>query len=214
MGHIYEIINKTNGKIYIGQTTRSIEKRLEEHRTGKTKGCRAIYNAIKFHGWDNFETDWYECPDEDLNFDEELLVKEMDTMAPRGYNLREGGGSHGKMSEESKQKNREAHIGKSINEETRKKISETTKGDKNHNYGKSPNEESKQKMSEAKQGETNYKSKRVYQYACDGTFIESFASIGEAGRYIQKDGTHISACARGVPKYKTAYGFKWSYIKF
>jgi len=27
-----------------------------------------------------------------------------------------------------------------------------------------------------------------------------------------KDGSGIRKCARGDPKYKTAYGFKWSYV--
>jgi group I intron endonuclease len=105
MGYIYMIRNKTNGKTYVGQTIRPIKERLSEHETGKSKSCRAIYNAIKFHGWGNFETDYYECPDEDLNFDEELLVNEMGTLSPDGYNLREGGGNNGKPSEDTKKKN-------------------------------------------------------------------------------------------------------------
>ena len=34
MGYIY-ILTSPSGKSYIGQTTRSIHKRLEEHETGK-----------------------------------------------------------------------------------------------------------------------------------------------------------------------------------
>jgi hypothetical protein len=83
MGHIYMLKNKKNGKIYIGQTTRPIEKRFEEHQR-KDSNCVAIYNAIQKHGWENFEKDHYECPNEDLNFDEELLIKEMETLAPNG----------------------------------------------------------------------------------------------------------------------------------
>ena len=137
MGYIYKLENKINGKIYIGQTIRQIEKRLNEHKTGKSRRCVAIYNAIKFHGWDNFEKDWYECPDEDLNFDEELLVREMGTLSPGGYNLREGGGSHGKMSVESKQK-----------------MSVSTRGENNPMYGKRHSDETKQKISEAHLGKT------------------------------------------------------------
>ena len=99
--------NKINGKIYIGQTIRSIEERFKEHQK-ESNGCVAIRNAIQYHGWCNFEKDLYECPDEDLNFDEELLIREMGTLSPHGYNLMEGGGACGKRSEETKQKNREA----------------------------------------------------------------------------------------------------------
>ena len=249
--------NKINGKVYIGQTIRPVEKRFEAHQQ-KSSRCSAIYNAIQKYGWDNFEKDWYECPDEDLNFDEELLVREMGALGPGGYNLREGGGNHGKMSEESKQKMskvrigipkseetrqkiREARINIPKSEETRLKMSEAKQGENNYMYGKTgeknprygtkcsedtrqkqreahlgipKSEETKQKLSEAKQGETNYKSKRVYQYDLDGTFINSFGSCGEAGRFFKKAGSGISMCANSKNKLKTAHGFKWSYIKF
>ena len=194
MGYIY-ILTSPSGKSYIGQTIRPIEKRLEEHETGKSKDCRAIYNAIQYHGWDNFEKDWYECPDKDLNFDEELLVREMGTLSPNGYNLVEGGGSNGKPSEESKQKMSEAH-----------------RGEKHNFFGKTHTKETKQKQSEANVGDKNRLSKRVYQYDLDGNLICSFGSVEEAGRYLhKKSGSKICACARGVKGHKTAYGFKWSY---
>jgi len=213
MGYIYMLKNKINGKIYIGQTIRPIHRRFKEHRLGKSSECVAIYRAIQYHGWENFEKDYYYCPDEDLNFDEELLVREMDTLSPGGYNLKTGGGC-GKMSEETKQKMSESHF-----------------GEKNHNYGKTPSDETKQKlregrlgkphteetkkeMSKTRKGENNHNSKRLYQYGPDGTFINSFGSSGEAARHLVKIcGSKIRACARGVKGYKTAYGFKWSYVK-
>lgn len=208
--------NKKNGKIYIGQTTRSIERRFKEHQYKKSR-CIAIYKAIQKHGWYSFEKDYYECPDEDLNFDEELLVREMRTLAPNGYNLREGGGSRGKHSEESKQKNREAHLGENNHmwgnhhsEETKQKIGDGTRG-------KTLSKETKQKMRKPKSeehkqnmtGENNHKSRRVYQYDLNGTFINSFGSCREAEHHLGKDGSKISQCACG--KRNTAYKFKWSY---
>ena len=209
MGYIYILKNKVNGKIYIGQTTRPIQKRLQEHRTGKSSNCVSIYRAIKKYGWGNFEKDWYECPDEDLNFDEELLVREMETVAPDGYNLREGGGSCGKPSDETKQRMSEAQIGKPKSEETKQKLSEALLGEKNPNFGKPKSDETKQKMSETQRGEKHHKSRRVYQYDLDGTFINSFGSSGEAGRHLKKSRSAISMCACG--ERKTAYGFKWSH---
>ncbi len=218
MGHIYMIRNKINEKIYIGQTTRPIEVRLEEHRTGKNSGCVAIYNAVKKYGWENLEKDWYECPNEDLNFDEEILVREMGTLSPNGYNLKEGGGSRGRDSEETKQKKREAHLGKTHNEETKLKQRESSlgkpKSDEHiRNMRKPKSEKSKQKNRETHLGDNNHNSKRVYQYDLEGNLLGSFASAGEAGRHLEKDGSNINACARGAQGYKTAHGFKWTRIK-
>jgi group I intron endonuclease len=217
MGYIY-ILTSPSGKSYIGQTIRPIKKRLEEHETGRSKGCRVIYNAIKCHGWETFEKDWYECPDEDLNKHEELMIEVLGTLVPHGYNLKEGG-SNGKHNEETKQKNREAQLGennnmwgKTTSEETKQKQREAALGEKNHMFGKTHSEESIQKNRDAHLGEKNHKSKRVYQYALDGTFINSFESSGEASRYLKKNGTNIRECARGIRK--TAHKFKWSYIKF
>ena len=230
------IKNKTNGKIYVGQTTGPIEERFKKHQK-RSSNCRLISRAIQKNGWENFEKDWYECPDEDLNFDEELLVREMKTLAPEGYNLREGGGSNGKHSEETKQKISEANLGdkcywygKTLSDETKRKMSEARKGEKNYMYGKTMNEITKQKISEAKigkpmsedvkqkisestTGENNHAAKRVYQYALEGTLLGSFGSCEEAGRYFKKNnGTNISICAGDkTGRHKTAYGFKWSY---
>jgi group I intron endonuclease len=205
---IYKITNTITQKSYIGQTTRPIEKRFEQHQ--KSNRCVAIYGAIEKYGWDNFEKDWYECPDEDLNFDEELLVREMETLSPGGYNLREGGGNCGKMSEESNRRNSEAkkgaknpNWGKPRGNETKQKIREG-------NIGKTRSDETKKNISETKLGEKNHNSKQVYQYDLEGKYIQSFGSTREAARYLnKKDGSCIGKCAFG--ELNTAYKFKWSY---
>lgn len=67
------MLTSPSGKSYIGQTVRPIEKRFEEHQL-ESSNCVAIYRAIQKYGWENFETDWYECPDEELNRHEELMI--------------------------------------------------------------------------------------------------------------------------------------------
>jgi group I intron endonuclease len=160
MGYIY-ILTSPSGKSYIGQTYHHVERRFKAHQKGSSE-CVAIYRAIQKYGWENFKKDWYECPDEDLNFDEELLVREMETLAPGGYNLREGGGNRGKMSDETRRKMSEAQqgekhylYGKTHKEGTKKKMSNAHQGEKNHMYGKLMSEESKRKMSDAKRGENH-----------------------------------------------------------
>jgi len=227
MGFIYKLTFPSE-KSYIGQTIRDIHKRFQAHQY-PSSGCVAVCNAIKKYGWENVKKEWYEVPDEDLNFYEEMLVALLGTLSPGGYNLMEGGGSKGRPSEESKQKMCEAQTGeknpnygrtgekhpmygktgekhpmygKTHTEETKKKISDA-------HIGKTQSEETKQKMSDARYGEKNYMSKKVYQYTLDGTYVDDFASSGEAARALGKtDGTLIRKCARG--KLPSAYGFKWS----
>ena len=234
------MLTSPTGKSYIGQTTRHIEKRLEEHRTGKSSDCVAIYNAIQLYGWDNFEKEWYECPDNDLNKHEELMIEVLGTLSPDGYNLKEGGGN-GKLSEESKQKMRESQLGKTLSEETKQKMSESRLGiplaeghkqnirearlgiphtdERKQNIseallGRTLTSEHKQNISEAQRSDKNHKSKRVYQYDLEGVLLGSFACAEEAARHLNKTcGSSITACARGNPRNKTAYGFKWSHEK-
>ena len=52
-------------------------------------------------------------------------------------------------------------------------------------------------------------SKKVYQYALDGTLIREWPSTKEVQRRLGYSHTHISECCLG--KWKTAYGFLWSY---
>jgi hypothetical protein len=113
------------------------------------------------------------------------------------------------LSEEHKKKLGKARMGKTHTEETKQRMREAQLGEKHPRYGKIHTGETKQKMSEARLGEKNYKSRRVYQYALDGTFVDSFGSCGEAERHLKKCGSSIRACAND--KRKTAYGFKWSY---
>lgn len=211
------MLKSPSGKIYIGQTKHSIEKRFQQHQKESSK-CLAIRRAVKKYGWKNLEKDWYECPDEDLNFDEELLVKELGTLAPGGYNLKGGGDNCGELSEETRQKMSESQkgdkshmFGKTRTDEEKQKMSEAQKGEKNHMFGKTHTINSRQQHSESIKGEKNHRSKRVYQYDLEGKLLGSFASAGEAGRYLKKHESSINACARGVKGYKTAYGFKWSW---
>lgn len=154
------MLTSPSGKSYVGQTIRPIEERFKEHqRSGE---CVAIYNAIKFHGWEKFDKDWYECPDNDLNKHEELMIEVIGTLSPGGYNLKEGGGSNGKMSEETKKKMSKAQqgennsfYGKAHTHETRKNMSESRRGENHHNYGKSLAENTKQKISESHLGKTH-----------------------------------------------------------
>lgn len=56
-GVIYKYVNKSNGKVYIGQTIHENLRKNEHKCHSKTRKNTqsAFYNAIDKYGWDNFE---------------------------------------------------------------------------------------------------------------------------------------------------------------
>jgi group I intron endonuclease len=101
MGFIY-ILTSISGKKYVGQTIRTVEQRFKEHQRSDS-GCRVLRNAIQLYGWEVFEKEYFEWVDNwDLDYIEMILVEQLETLSPNGYNLKEGGGNR-KFSEETKQ---------------------------------------------------------------------------------------------------------------
>lgn len=90
---IYKITNLINGKIYIGQTTRSVYERWKDHKFHK--GCTALYRAIKKYEHINFKIEEIcFCFDkEELNLREQYFIKQYDCLVPNGYNICVGGNS-------------------------------------------------------------------------------------------------------------------------
>lgn len=101
---IYKITNKINKKIYIGQTRLSIEARFILHKNKKSN-CVYLKSAFKKYGIENFTIEEVEhCETIDsLNMREEFWIKELNTLAPNGYNLTTGGAAP-KHSDTTKEK--------------------------------------------------------------------------------------------------------------
>lgn len=100
-GRIYLVTNTANGKRYVGQTIGSIEDRWRVH-CGAYSRCKALSAAITKHGAHEFTVEEVVSADtpRELNALERLFVQTLGTMAPAGYNLKDGGGSKGKWSEQ------------------------------------------------------------------------------------------------------------------
>lgn len=55
-GKIYAIINKTNGKVYVGQTVQDLKRRWRPGKMAKAySSCIALKNALIKYGEENFE---------------------------------------------------------------------------------------------------------------------------------------------------------------
>jgi hypothetical protein len=89
-GIIYKITSPS-GKVYVGQTVRSFEKRMQEHRDVKSK-CSAVRNAIDKYGDEmNYELIEENVPQEQLDEREIYWINHFNSLAPNGYNLKTGG---------------------------------------------------------------------------------------------------------------------------
>jgi group I intron endonuclease len=206
-GLIYCATNKLNNKKYIGQTTKTLEKRIQEHLSHLKSRTQRFYSAIKHYGINNFN--WtiieYATTKSDLDEKEKMWIKVSQSMnSEYGYNMCEGG-SFG-----------------IINEEARRKISNKIKGKNHYMYGKHPSEETKQKQLLSKIGRKN--SEKVKQKMSRSAYnriptlskkvrcIETgiiYNSTREVERLVLIAHTHISKCCK--ENHRTAGGFHWAY---
>lgn len=108
---IYKASNKINGKIYIGQTCKSLDERFSNHLTNKKS---LIGKALNKYGIESFEISVIDSAltREELYEKEKFWIKELNSLTPNGYNLTKGG---------------DGVIGYIFSEEVKKKISVRTK---------------------------------------------------------------------------------------
>ena len=155
MHYIYRIINKINGKTYIGQHK---YKKLNDNYMGSGK---LIIKAIKKYGIENFKKEILEfnIPNVDLANDwEQMYILFERAKGKAEYNIANGGNGKGTVSEETKIKLSEINSGsnhpqygkpawnrgKTTPDDVKKKMSEANKG---KHFA---SEETRKKMSEAK----------------------------------------------------------------
>src|SRR5271157_725397 len=86
---VYLVTNKVNGKQYVGQTGKSLRRRVQGH---KSKG-NLLTRAIVKYGESFFVSEvLHEAKtQEELNFCEIFYIELLRTKVPMGYNLTDGG---------------------------------------------------------------------------------------------------------------------------
>ena len=213
MGLIYKITNDINGKIYIGKTEFSIEKRFKEHcQDAFRERCekRPLYAAMRKYGIEHFHIELIEetnVPEER----EKFWINYYDAYK-YGYNATIGG-------EGSCLYDHQAILTRLMEHPYPKDIANEFGccADIVRKIASIHQIEIKNSGNERLQA----KAKKVYQYDKYNQLLNIFESTVEAAKWCFENGkaktinsgirAHISECANG--KRKSAYGFYWSYEK-
>lgn len=206
---VYKHTSPSN-KVYIGITQMKPEYRWN-HGKGYIKN-QYFYRAIQKYGWENFEHEILfsgltkkEACDKEV----ELITLYNSTNPELGYNVSSGGES--------------GNLGLVMTEETRKKMSESTKGERNPMFGKHHTLETREKIGKNRKYPKGKDHpcyglpipeyiiapllKPVIQLGSDGKFIAEYQSIREAERCTEVCNSEISLCCNG--KRQSAGGFIW-----
>lgn len=205
---IYKITNKTNGKVYVGQTTRDLETRIAEH---SRKQRTVIEKAINKYGIDNFTVEQIDDGSnvEELNQKEIEWISKLNCTIPYGYNQCNGGDNTEGFNhrESSKKKMSKAHI--SLN-----KV-----GERNPFFGANHTDEQREKWSKDRKADPRYQENMRKAHLASLKSIkvkvinldteEVFESVKEASERYNLKPTHISRVCRG--KRNKTGGFRWKY---
>lgn len=126
---IYKLTNKTNGKIYIGQTV-DYFRRMNEYKNRKSSNSKSskykIMEEIEKCGFDNFETSIVrECTKDELNYYEMYYIKHFKSyMKKYGYNSKHSTKNTNQiMNRSTKSKMSKSHTGLKESTNTKKKKS-------------------------------------------------------------------------------------------
>lgn len=171
--YIYILQNKTNNKIYVGQTNNPAKRRREHKAKDRffTKGT-PLYNAIKKYGFDSFEMtiiEEFTTPEESDEAEEFWIQFFQSRNMDLGYNIAQGG-----------RVNRNFKHTQQFKEEKSKQMKNYYLTHKPHNFGKETPNEIKQKLSNLWDGEkaltakfTNEQIKEIRKLYATGNYSQS-----------------------------------------
>ncbi len=220
MAYIYKIVNKVNNKVYVGQTTDTLEQRFYNHILESTKDRsknRPLYRAFSKYGIDNFYIEALEIlsPDTGLLQQREIFwvsyyksfCGDKDSW---GYNATRGGDSRLLFDYDTIAN--DLTKTKSLLQTSRNCGCTTDTACKIAKIYNIPIKTSQELNRELY-------SKPINQYDLNDNLIQTFKNKEDAERWIRSQGissckggavhTHIVEVCKG--KRKSAYGYKWQY---
>lgn len=203
MGYIYKITNLINNKIYIGQTTRTIQDRWNQHISDSKRPDKQtyLYKAFNKYGIDNFKIEKIiEAPQEKLDELEIFYIKQYNSYYD-GYNMTLGGSSHRIYNSEYIYKLWEKGFSKS-------EIMKIT-GISQHQFWELMKNQPTYSKEESLKRSNKAIQKSIDQYDLENNYIQTFPSIQEAARQTKSEATNIVKVLKG--KMKKTNGYIWKY---
>lgn len=213
MAYIYKITNIKNNKVYIGQTTYSLEERFRLHlqEAFTQKSNRPLYKAMRKYGADNFII---ECIEEvslaDINSKEIYYIDFYKSYAPLGFGYNATLGGEGTRTLDYELIYSLWDKGLSI-AEICKSVEANRYGIRHvlQSYASYSEQEARRRGNVYQH---SLRKKKVYQYAEDGTFITEFDNVDEAATFM---GCSIKSLQAALTSQcESSSGYQWSYYKF
>lgn len=205
---------------YVGQTVRTLEKRIYEHKYKKIQG-KPTHKSNWLEGLkkENLIEKVTICKlgEYDVNIIDDMETYWIDFFTLQGIeltNISKGGfGGYKEWLEKSKKMVSLKLKGvkrKPMSKEQKEKISKHWKGNKNR-LGKYHTDETKAKISESKIGSIPHNIKKICQYTIDDIFIKEWNSSTEAANSLGLSQGNICSVASMNGRRKSTGGFKWKW---
>lgn len=211
MGFIYKIVNSLNGKIYVGQTKRTIDIRWKEHckNINIYKERLPLYKALNKYGIENFNVyQIEECPNNQLDEREIYWIRELKSFGENGYNCSKGGAGSNMIT--TYDEDIEDILIRYQNGEQLTKLCE----EYSHDYVCIRRELLKKGVVIDTHAGPKKLSKKVSAFdPKTNQLINTYDSISEAARNICEEGRNYRAIANHISRYKNtntvSHGFLW-----
>lgn len=201
-----------NGKVYIGITSYGVKERW--HNGKGYRKQQMMWRAIQKYGWENVEhiVLFSGLSEKDAKEKEVELVRlYRSNEREHGYNIRRGGDicSGYQLSDETKKKMSESRkgennwiFGRHLSEETKRKLSLA-------HMGKRPSKESSQRGGKKRMGANAHNARKVDRFDLDGNFIKTYDALADGGRDTNTRIQDIYNCCIG--RIKKTHGNIWRY---